>query len=96
LLSRQRQRAAVEPLDARSDLADEQALHEPERTVVRLDVAHALRRLNDSERLVILLRYEQGFSHPQIARRLEIPEATARVRLHRAQKRLRSLLEESS
>jgi RNA polymerase sigma-70 factor (ECF subfamily) len=96
LISRQQQRATVEPLDAGSELADEQALHEPDRTVIRLDVARALKRLSDSERLLILLRYEQGWSHPQIATRLDIPEATARVRLHRAQKRLRSLLDASA
>ena len=96
LISRQRQHASVESLDAGSGVADEHALHEPERTVIRLDVARALERLSAGERLLILLRYEQGWSHPQIAERLDIPEATARVRLHRAQKRLRSLLDESS
>ncbi|HET6866718.1 MAG TPA: RNA polymerase sigma factor [Solirubrobacteraceae bacterium] len=96
LIRRQRQRAPVEPLDAGSDVADEQALHEPDRTVIRLDVARALKRLSASERVLILLRYEQGLSHPQIAARLDIPEATARVRLHRAQKRLRFLLDESA
>jgi RNA polymerase sigma-70 factor, ECF subfamily len=96
LISRQQQRAAVEPLDAGSELADERAFHEPDRTVIRLDVARALKRLSDSERLLIRLRYELGWSHPQIAARLDIPEATARVRLHRAQKRLRSLLDGSA
>ena len=93
LISRQQQRAALEPLDAGSDFADENARLEPDRTVIRLDVARALGRLSESERLLIVLRYEQGWSHPQIAARLGIPEATARVRLHRAQKRLRSLLD---
>jgi RNA polymerase sigma-70 factor (ECF subfamily) len=96
LISRQRQRGTVEPLDAGSEVADERALHEPDRALIRLDVARALRQLSDVERLMILLRYEQGWSHPQIAARFDIPEATARVRLHRAQKRLRSLLEDSA
>jgi RNA polymerase sigma factor (sigma-70 family) len=86
----------VEPLEAGSEVADERALHEPDRTLIRLDVARALKGLSESERLLILLRYEQGWSHPQIAARFEIPEATARVRLHRAQKRLRSLLGDSA
>jgi RNA polymerase sigma-70 factor (ECF subfamily) len=86
----------LEPLDAGTELADERALYEPDRTLVRLDVARALKRLSDSERLLLLLRYEQGWSHPQIAARLDIPEATARVRLHRAQKRLRALLDEGA
>ena len=96
LIGRQRERATLEPLDAESEVADERALHEPDRTLVRLDVARALEGLTDSERLLLLLRYEQGWSHPQIAARLDIPEATARVRLHRAQKRLRSLLDEAA
>jgi RNA polymerase sigma-70 factor (ECF subfamily) len=96
LISRQQQRVRFEPLDPGSDVADEQALFEPERAIIRLDVARALKRLSESERVMILLRYDQGWSHPQIAARLDIPEATARVRLHRAQKRLRSLLDESA
>lgn len=96
LISRQQQRVRFEPLDPGSDVADEQALYEPERAIIRLDVARALKRLSESERVMILLRYDQGWSHPQIAARLDIPEATARVRLHRAQKRLRSLLDESA
>jgi RNA polymerase sigma-70 factor (ECF subfamily) len=96
LISRQRQRGAVEPLDAGSEVADERGLGEADRTLLRLDVASALQELTDDERLLIRLRYEHGFSHPQIAARFEIPEATARVRLHRAHKRLRSLLKESA
>jgi RNA polymerase sigma-70 factor (ECF subfamily) len=96
LISRRRDGAILEPLEAGSDVADEHALHEPDRTLIRLDVARALQRLSDHERLLILLRYERGCSHPQIAATLDIPEATARVRLHRAQKRLRSLLDETA
>jgi RNA polymerase sigma-70 factor, ECF subfamily len=95
LISRQRESARLEPLEAGSELADERALREPDRTLIRLDVAQALGRLTESERLLVALRYEKGWSHPQIAARLDIPEATARVRLHRVQKRLKSLLEES-
>ena len=96
LISRQRERGAVEPLNAGSEVADERALPEPDRTLIRLDVARALKELTEDERLLIRLRYEHDFSHPQIAARFDIPEATARVRLHRAQKRLRSLLKETA
>ena len=92
LIGRRQDRATLEPLDAGSEVADEHALLEPDRTVVRLDVGRALRGLSESERQLILLRYGQGCSHPQIAATLDIPETTARVRLHRAQKRLRALL----
>lgn len=94
LIGRQRSGAALESLDAGTEVADEVALREPERTHCRLDVARALGGLTEVERLLILLRYEQGCSHPQIAAALDIPEATARVKLHRAHKRLRSLLDD--
>lgn len=94
LISRRQESARLEPLDAGWEVADEHALREPDQTVIRLDVARALKGLTESERRLIVLRYEQGCSHPQIAATLDIPEATARVRLHRVQKRLRSLLEE--
>jgi RNA polymerase sigma-70 factor, ECF subfamily len=94
LIGRRRGGATLEPLDAGTELADEQASGEAERTHSRLDVARALRSLTEVERLLILLRYEQGCSHPQIAAALDIPEATARVKLHRAQKRLRTLLDD--
>src|ERR1700748_3388671 len=93
LIGRERARPS-EPLEADEELADEQAVFEPDRALDRVDVARALEELSAHERLLITLRYEEGCSHPQIARRLEIPEATARVRLHRAHKRLRSLLED--
>ncbi len=94
LIRRERARAS-EPIEAGEELADEHAVAEPDRAVRRLDVARALEELSAHERLLIALRYAEGCSHPQIARRLEIPEATARVRLHRAHKRLRSLLDDS-
>ena len=93
LIGQRKARASAEPLEASGELADERALREPDRTVAGLDVKQALRELTPHERLLIALRYEIDCSHPQIAERLQIPEATARVRLHRAQQRLRSLLE---
>ena len=95
LIGRQRARAS-EPLDLNDDLEDAVAVSEPDRALDRVDVGRALGVLSAHERLLITLRYEEGCSHPQIAQRLEIPEATARVQLHRAHKRLRSLLDNSS
>lgn len=46
------------------------------------------------ERRLIALRYSLDYSHTQIAAELEIPDVTARVRLHRARKRLAALLDE--
>jgi RNA polymerase sigma-70 factor, ECF subfamily len=67
---------------------------EGDRTVARVDVSRALRELSAAERQLIALRYSLDYSHPQIAAELEIPDATARVRLHRAHKRLAVLLAE--
>jgi RNA polymerase sigma-70 factor, ECF subfamily len=66
---------------------------EAERVVERIDLARALMQLPLQQRLLIELRYRRDHSHPQIAEKLAIPEATARVRLHRAHKRLKDLLE---
>jgi RNA polymerase sigma-70 factor (ECF subfamily) len=95
LIGRQRARAS-ESLELGAELEDERAVSEPDRTVSRVDVGRALEELSAHERLLITLRYEEGCSHPQIAQRLKIPEATARVRLHRAHRRLRTLLDETS
>jgi RNA polymerase sigma-70 factor (ECF subfamily) len=92
LIGRQQARGSEVPdADLERDLRD--SLSEPDRTLDRLDVVRALKELSAHERLLITLRYVEGCSHPQIAERLQIPEATARVRLHRAHKRLRILLD---
>jgi RNA polymerase sigma-70 factor (ECF subfamily) len=96
LIGRQRARGGLDPLDEGPELEDERARQEPERTANRVDVGRALRALTPAERLLITLRYEEGCSHPQIAEKLEIPEATARVRLHRAHRRLKSLLDDGT
>jgi RNA polymerase sigma-70 factor (ECF subfamily) len=90
----QRKRGSTDPLPDDMELEDQHARRDHERAVARIDVNRALRQLSFEERELIALRYSHDYSHPQIAARLKIPEATARVRLHRAQKRLRSLLED--
>jgi RNA polymerase sigma-70 factor (ECF subfamily) len=93
LIGRRRSLGSAQPLEE-SEIEDESAPGERERALARIDIARALRELTPQERLLIALRYEHDWSHPEIADSLRIPEATARVRLHRAQKRLRSLLAE--
>jgi RNA polymerase sigma-70 factor (ECF subfamily) len=79
------------PIDE-AGLEDARALeHEPQ-SLTRIDVNRALSALTPHERLLIELRYSHDYSHAEIAERLEIPEVTARVRLHRAHKRLASML----
>jgi len=95
LIGRQRVSPA-EPLEPDGEFPDQQALGEDDRADERVDVDRALRQLTVDERLLISLRYEHDWSHPEIAARLAIPESTARVHLHRARKRLKALLEDRS
>jgi RNA polymerase sigma-70 factor, ECF subfamily len=96
LIGRRRGGVPALPLENDGEVADQRALGQEERTLVRLDVSRALKALPPYERLLITLRYHHDFSHSEIAMRLEIPEATARVRLHRARKRLKVLLADSA
>jgi RNA polymerase sigma factor (sigma-70 family) len=90
-----RRRVALsDPLDENAELEDERARGEDERTVERVDLARALRELSAHDRHLIDLRYRRDCSHPEIATELAIPEATARVRLHRAHNRLKALLDD--
>jgi RNA polymerase sigma-70 factor (ECF subfamily) len=57
-----------------------------------LALRQALRGLPAQDRLVLLLRYEEGRTQQEIARLLGTPEGTAKVRLHRARGRLREQL----
>jgi RNA polymerase sigma-70 factor (ECF subfamily) len=94
VLGRQKNLPQTTSLDEDDQIGDHRAVRAGDRVLLRLDVARALERLTPHERLLIGLRYEQDCSHPEIARILQIPEATARVRLHRAQKRLQGALED--
>ncbi len=86
-------RRRAEPVEPDDALEDQRSLREFDRTLERIDIDRALRELTPHERRLIALRYDQDNSHPEIAATLGIPEATARVHLHRAHKRLKPLLE---
>ena len=60
----------------------------------RLEVSRALDRLPPYDRLLVTLYYGLDESAGQVANRLELNEATVRVRLFRARKTLRAILEE--
>jgi RNA polymerase sigma-70 factor (ECF subfamily) len=51
-------------------------------------VTSAMARLPESDRMALVLRSEQGLSYAEIARILEISEGSARVKVHRARRRL--------
>jgi RNA polymerase sigma-70 factor, ECF subfamily len=92
LIGRSRPRASDEPLDEDERVEDSVAKPEWPQILLRVDVRRALENLPPHERQLIALRYLHDFSHSEIAEMLEIPEATARVRLHRVHKRLQTLL----
>jgi RNA polymerase sigma-70 factor (ECF subfamily) len=56
------------------------------------EVRSALDRLPDEERQVVKLSHFDGFTHVEIAARLDIPVGTVKSRSHRAHKRLVELL----
>lgn len=58
-------------------------------TVELADLHAALKRLTERDRELLEMRYNQDLSQAEIARKLGIPEGTAKVRLHRARDRLR-------
>jgi RNA polymerase sigma factor (sigma-70 family) len=91
LIGRAQPTAKMESLEAEAR-EDTGAGEERLRVLTRVDVRRALENLPPHERQLIALRYLHDYSHSEIAERLEIPEATARVRLHRVHKRLETLL----
>ena len=56
-------------------------------------VRNAVERLPESDRELLRLTSWEGLSPTELATALSIPPATVRVRLHRARRRLRALLE---
>jgi len=80
-------------LDATAELSDSWASEAIDRIASRVDVGRALDQLSSDERMLVALRYSHDYSQPEIARRLEIPEGTAKIRLHRVRKRLETLME---
>jgi RNA polymerase sigma-70 factor (ECF subfamily) len=76
----------------RRDEVDLPGADAPAEALSRLEVREALDALPVQDRLVLLLRYEEGRTHQEIARLMGTPEGTAKVRLHRARGRLRAQL----
>lgn len=67
------------------------AVHEPwDQLATRIVVRNALGRLPEKTRLVVSLCYLGGYSHAEIADRLEVPLNTVRSRLQQAKRQLRA------
>ena len=63
---------------------------------MRAQLGSAIGQLTPGQRVVLVLRDVYGWSHAEVGRELGITQTTAKVRLHRARKRLRALLDEES
>jgi len=59
----------------------------------REQLERAFRRLKPEQRAVVVLHHHSGFSAAEIARILDIPEGTARSRLHYATEAMRAALQ---
>jgi RNA polymerase sigma-70 factor (ECF subfamily) len=72
---------------------------DPEGSYLRGERAAALWRavdqLSDAHRMVVLLRYQKGFSYTEIAETLKLSEGTVKSRLYHAHRKLKQLLPSS-
>lgn len=96
LKKRSRQRHDV--LDETAVVTDDAPENDPvlraEASVARHDIESAIRQLPDRLRSVVVLRDVYDLSHNEIAEQLDITESAAKVRLHRARRKLVALLED--
>ena len=95
---RQCRHSAVPLDDVATGLEDEGLT--PERAGENAELRHALRaalaELPRNQRAVVVLKDVYGWSHQEVADTLGITVTAAKVRLHRARRRLRADLEERS
>lgn len=80
--------AEQEPLEARGPSPDMAA----ERAEIRQRLTRALREIPEDRATVLLLHDLEGWTHQEIAERMEMPAGTIRSHLHHARRRLRELL----
>jgi RNA polymerase sigma-70 factor, ECF subfamily len=83
----------------RSDTAHnaqlQRAISGTDHTLDRLALQAAMRALPSALRVVFVLSDVEGYSHAEIGRLLGILPGTSQVRLHRARRKLRALLEDA-
>jgi RNA polymerase sigma-70 factor (ECF subfamily) len=78
-------RRDAQPLDDASELADPRG---SDRLDARMAVRSALAELSAQDRALLHLRYAADLTQPSIARMMDMPEGTVKVRLHRLRARL--------
>lgn len=62
------------------------------RVELQLELQEVLRRLEPHHREVLMLRYYNDFSEPEIAEVLDVPLGTVKSRLHLARRKVEILL----
>jgi RNA polymerase sigma-70 factor, ECF subfamily len=88
--ARRRHRTQLEAVPSEPEIEDDALTG----TTTRVMVEQALARLEDADRRVLRLRYADDLTQAEVARRLGVPEGTVKVRLHRARRRLRGMLDD--
>ena len=63
------------------------------RSELALHIEHAMSQLTADQQEILRLRHFMELSYGEIATSLDIPQGTVMSRLHRARKKLRSILE---
>lgn len=92
-LARRGRRGREAPLELAHDVADRvRASEGAERSEVRRALLAALATLSEVRREVVLLHDLEGWTHREIAERMEVPEGTVRSHLHFARQALRKRL----
>ena len=93
---RKRKRLFTEPVDERAEvLADESDAELADKQLhdLRLDqLARLLPQLREDEKLVLLMRYQDGMSVKQICQVLQLGQSAVKMRLKRGRDRLAKLL----
>jgi RNA polymerase sigma factor (sigma-70 family) len=64
----------------------------PDTTGLGMDLDQALGALSDTERLCVVLSYQEGMSHAEIAKATDLPLGTVKSHILRATKRLQQML----
>ncbi len=83
---------ATDP-DALEAFAPDDGGADPESACTAADVADALALLDETDRRVLILRYDNGMTYKEIARVTGLAEDAVRQRVSRAKKKLAELLE---
>ena len=90
---RDRRPGRVVPLDDVSEPSgDASPARDAERSELRDRLLAALAELPEDRREVVLLHDLEGWTHREIAERMELPAGTVRSHLHHARRRMRQLL----